>query len=191
MRAPGTVRELMPGQPTEALNVLAAIPPLIWDGGGLVLAQLRELTGLDTSAIQNWVKRGYVAPPANKHYQKDQVARILIINALRESLRLEEIASMVAYVNGSLVDSSDDLIPDSELYALLCRAAVWIDSDNYIHIDEMRRRVEALCAGISCELAKTRTEAVLLSMCVCLQSITIKRRVEGMIEKMKGDMSDG
>lgn len=86
----------------------------------LMLSQIREMTGLDASALQNWVKRGWVSPPQNRRYNIDQVARILIINMIREAFQLEKIASLLAYVNGSVNDRSDDIIPESKLYEYIC-----------------------------------------------------------------------
>ena len=61
----------------EDLNPLRGIPSPIWKSGGLLLGQIREMTGLDASAVQNWIKRGYISPPRRKKYTADQTARIL------------------------------------------------------------------------------------------------------------------
>lgn len=89
---------------------------------GLMLSQVRELTGLEASALQNWVKRGWISHPENKRYNKKQVARILIINALRDCMQLENIAFLMKYINGKVDDRSDDIIDESELYDYLCTA---------------------------------------------------------------------
>lgn len=86
----------------------------------MMLSQIREMTGLDASALQNWVKRGWVSAPKNRRYNIDQVARILIINMLREAFQLEKIAFLMAYVNGSVYDRSDDIIPESKLFEYIC-----------------------------------------------------------------------
>lgn len=88
---------------------------------GIMLSQIREICGIDGSTLQNWTKRGWVANAHNKRYGKDQLARILIINMMRDSMQLERIASLLTYVNGRAGDKSDDIIPESLLYDYLCR----------------------------------------------------------------------
>ena len=41
-------------------NVYGLIEPVLKATGGLTLAQVRKITGLETTTIQNWVKRGWV-----------------------------------------------------------------------------------------------------------------------------------
>ena len=84
--------------------------------GGLTLSQVSSITGLETYAIQNWVKRGFLAPPRNKRYNMEQVCRIIIINMLKGALPLEQICSLISYINGSLTDEADDIIDDAVLY---------------------------------------------------------------------------
>jgi len=88
---------------------------------GIMLSQIREICGIDGSTLQNWTKRGWVANARSKRYDKNQLARILIINMMRDSMQLDRISKLLTYVNGSTVDESDDIIPESELYDYLCR----------------------------------------------------------------------
>lgn len=90
----------------------------IFAGGGITLSQVSIMTGIETYAIQNWVKRGFVSSPKKRTYSKNQFSRIVIINMLRQSLQLDKICSLISYINGSLSDESDDLIEDSQLYHL-------------------------------------------------------------------------
>jgi hypothetical protein len=46
----------------------------------------------------------------------EQVCRIIIINMLKGALPLEQICSLIRYINGSLTDESDDIIDDAVLY---------------------------------------------------------------------------
>lgn len=180
MFAPGTILETDP----EHFNPLTCIPDVLWDSGGLVMGQLRQITGLETAVIQNWIKRGYVAPPINKHYTIDQVARILIINALRDSLPLEKIAQLIRFVNGSLVDTSDDLIADSRLYDLFCCMAVVLQENNYHTFEQMEAFADVQTASIEPAAARPRIRTVLLLMSVCYQSILIRQRVENWIDEL-------
>lgn len=84
--------------------------------GGLTLSQVSSITGLETYAIQNWVKRGFLPPPQHKRYNMEQLCRIIIINMLKGALPLEQICSLLSYINGSLADESDDIIDDTVLY---------------------------------------------------------------------------
>ena len=84
--------------------------------GGLALSQVSSITGLESYTIQNWVKRGFLPPPVNKRYNMEQVCRIITINMLKSALSLEQICSLIGYINGSLSDESDDIIDDTMLY---------------------------------------------------------------------------
>ena len=81
---------------------------------GIMLAQIREICGIDGSTLQNWTKRGWVANAHNKRYGKDQLARILIINMMRESMQLERIAALLTYVNGRAGDKRKGIGPESK-----------------------------------------------------------------------------
>ena len=91
--------------------------------GGLTLSQVSTITGLEPYTIQNWVKRGFLAPPKNKRYDMEQLCRILNINILKGPLPIEQIVKLLAYLNGDLTDESDDLIDDTLLYFMFVRLA--------------------------------------------------------------------
>ena len=91
--------------------------------GGLSLRQVAGITGLEPYTIQNWVKRGFLAPPVNKRYNMEQVCRIIHINMLKGALPLESIQALLSYINGNLTDRSDDIIDDSRLYFMFVRLA--------------------------------------------------------------------
>ncbi|HIT52599.1 MAG TPA: DUF1836 domain-containing protein [Candidatus Fimivicinus intestinavium] len=114
---PGT---LLTRDQADLRSAYGVIEPILAITKGLTLSQIRELTGLENSTVQNWVKRGWVARPKSKRYGERQVMRIILINALRASLQLDRIVQLMQYVNGSVEDSSDDIIPDGALYDYLC-----------------------------------------------------------------------
>ncbi len=91
--------------------------------GGMVLSQVSNITGLEPYTIQNWVKRGFLAPPRNKRYDLEQVCRIITINMLKGILSLERICSLMQYINGDLTDESDDIIDDTVLYFMFVKLA--------------------------------------------------------------------
>lgn len=88
---------------------------------GIMMAEIRRIAGIDTSTLQNWIKRGWVENSKLKRYHMDQVAHILIINMLRSCMHLDRIAFLLRYINGSVNDRSDDIICASRLYDYICR----------------------------------------------------------------------
>ena len=117
-RIPGTIMDKKKMGDVTGLEFLNKIY-FITDG--IMLSQIREIAGIDGSTLQNWTKRGWVAGAHSKRYDKNQLARILIINMMRDSMQLERIAQLLTYVNGRAGDETDDIIPESELYDYLCR----------------------------------------------------------------------
>lgn len=115
---PGTIMERKKMGDVTGLEFLNKI---FFITDGIMLSQIREICGIDGSTLQNWTKRGWVANAKNKRYDKNQLARILIINMMRESMQLDRIARLLTYVNGIAGDTSDDIIPESELYDYLCK----------------------------------------------------------------------
>ncbi len=91
--------------------------------GGLTLSQVSSISGLEAYTIQNWVKRGFLSPPLAKRYNMEQVCRILNINILKGAVPLEQIGKLMAYLNGSLTDESDDLVDDTMLFFLFVKLA--------------------------------------------------------------------
>ena len=92
-------------------------------GGGVALSQIVAITGLEAHAVQNWVKRGFLSPPVKKRYDLEQLCRILTINALKSVFSMDQICSLLSFVNGQLTDSSDDVIDDQVLYFMFVRLA--------------------------------------------------------------------
>ena len=88
---------------------------------GVMLSQIREVSGIDGSTLQNWTKRGWVANSKSKKYDINQVAHILIINMLRSCMQLDKIAFLIEYINGKVDDKSDDIIEESVLYDYICK----------------------------------------------------------------------
>ena len=77
---------------------------------GVMLSQIRDISGIDGSTLQNWTKRGWVENSVQKKYNMDQVAHILIINMLRSCIQLDHISFLIQYINGRVDDRSDDII---------------------------------------------------------------------------------
>ncbi len=111
---------VLPGTTIEVSKLEKGISKTMFDGifaaGGITLSQVSVMTGLEPYVVQNWVKRGFVSSPQKRQYSKNQFARIVVINMLRESLQIDKICGLLQYINGVLDDESDDIISDSELY---------------------------------------------------------------------------
>ncbi len=112
---PGTLLEY-----TERGSMFSLLLPIIQAADGLALGQVCKITGLEPSTIQNWVKRGYVARPVKKKYHERQLARILLISALRDCMQIDRIGELMKMVNGSADDESDDIISEDKLYDYFC-----------------------------------------------------------------------
>lgn len=158
--------------------------------GGMVRSQVAAVTGLEPHAVQNWVKRGFLAPPVNKRYTCRQLCRILIINMLKSALPMEKICGLLTYINGQLDDESDDSIDDSRLYFAFLQVAA-----KYRGLMEDR---QALAAYISESLAdyrepvpgaKQRVEQVLQIMLTAWVSSTLQKEAESLLAQlpMKGE----
>ena len=112
---------LLPGSTIEAelsrRGIAESLLAPMFIPGGLVLSQVAEITGLASHTIQNWIKRGFVSPPKAKRYSRDQLSRLLIINALKDSLQIESIIALCAHAGAFM---GADGMNDAALY---CRFA--------------------------------------------------------------------
>lgn len=136
---PGTV---LPWTDGLQQNAFAVLSPVLAVTKGLTLSQLRELTGLEGSTIQNWVKRGWVERPTGKRYGEQQIVRIVIINMLRNSMQLDKIIALMTYINGQVDDRSDDIIPDRELFSLLCAVIHEADEQQTTNREKLAEIIE-------------------------------------------------
>ena len=152
--------------------------------GGLTLSQVASITGLEPYAIQNWVKRGFLAPPRSKRYDLEQLCRIVTINMLKGALTLERICSLMQYINGDLADDSDDLIDDAELYFMFVRLAA-----RARHIGGDQGWEEAIAEATAAYEepipgAKERVQKVLRLMLMAWISARFRLQVEDMVAQL-------
>ena len=85
----------------------------------IMLAQIREITGIDGTTLQNWLKGGWVGTPNKKSYTIEHLARILIINMMRDTMQLSRIIFILQYVNGK--SEEDKIVKESVLYGYICK----------------------------------------------------------------------
>ena len=185
-----TKETLLPGTATthvvQGEKGFAKIEMLLEATGGLSLSQVCAVTGLEGSTIQNWVKRGWVAHPKGKKYEEIHIARILIINALKECVKLEHIAQLMTYVNGATEDKSGIIIRECDLYNYLCDALQRLGEAD----DLSRSGVEAVVEKVIkdyrgptpyARVRIRRAMTVMIFACVCTD---VKRRTEAMMQQV-------
>jgi hypothetical protein len=109
-----------PGTTIEASKISKDSSKALFDGifatGGITLSQVSVMTGLEPYIMQNWVKRGFLSSPKKRVYSREQFARIVIINMLRETLQIERICNLIYFISGEPDDPTDELISNDELY---------------------------------------------------------------------------
>ena len=173
--------KMQPGAPDD--KGFAKIEMLLEATGGLSLSQVCAVTGLEGSTIQNWVKRGWVEHPIGKRYEEVHIARILIINALKECIKLEHIAMLMSYVNGLAQDGSEAIIKESTLYNYLCEALRQSAQSD----DHSKSGVETIINNVirgytdpnpDSRIRIRKALTLMIFACVCTD---VKRRVEAMM----------
>ena len=147
---PGTTLEYTDSARDRAFSL---IEPVLRATGGLTLSQLSALTGLGGTTVQNWIKRGWVSSATGKKYSEKQVLRILLINMLRSSMKLDDIAHLMAYVNGDVEDNSDDIIEDINLYNMLCRVIFTAEENGAFAPDALRALIDSEISQHADEIA--------------------------------------
>lgn len=173
-KLPGTTFEI--GHIAE--NCAAAVFRTMFAGGGLMLSQVSQLTGLEPYIVQNWVKRGFLSPPKHKQYSKDQFCRIVIINMLRESLQMEKICELLSYINGRLDDESDDRLCDSEIYNLYCNLLASAYGRQLTE-ELLETETEKLSARVTEDITtRRRLKTVLTVMALAHRSAELKAEAE-------------
>ena len=151
-----------------------------------MLTQIRDISGIDSSTLQNWTKRGWVANARLKKYNMDQVAHILIINMLRSCMQLEHIAFLIQYINGDVADTSDDIITDSLLYDYICRVLEHIIETGDCSLEEIADYVTQITEDYvePMEGARQRLNSALEIIVVTYYSTLLKRRATQLLENL-------
>ena len=161
MTLPGTA---IPYDERAGNDTFALISPIISATGGISLSQLSALTGLEGSTIQNWIKRGWAAPSTGKKYGERSVVRILLINILKSALTLEDIARLMEYVNGEVMNTEDDILHDTPLYNLLCSLIYESEQKHLMTDGELREAIKQKLPQELSAYEKNVLENVLLIM---------------------------
>lgn len=167
-------------------SMFSMFRPLIKATNGLTLGQVCSITGLEPSTVQNWVKRGFVSHPVNKKYRERQLARILLISSLRDSMQIDRIGELMTMVNGSADDESDDIISEERMYDYLC-ALIGKTLDSGSAFSELPGLVDEVTADYSqpFEGAEQRLNEALLVMAYAYIAGRYKQEAERRFGKMK------
>ena len=162
------------------------ISPVLDATGGLTLSQLSKLTGLEGSTIQNWIKRGWVSSTHGKKYSEQQVVRILLINMLRGSMKLDDIAGLMNYVNGDVEDTSDDIIADVKLYNILCRIIFTAEDEGAFAPDTVRRLIKKELSDISQTVSSDaeKLHKSMFAMIMAYRSACLKHEMEKVLSSI-------
>lgn len=150
---------------------------------GVMLSQIREVSGIDGSTLQNWTKRGWVANARLKKYNIDQVAHILIINMLRSCFQLDKIALLLHYINGKIDDNSDDIVRESVLYDYICRILDKLMQQDVCSMASIKEVIKAEIADYQENMpgAADRLANALEIIIVAYYAALIKRRSDEML----------
>ncbi len=150
--------------------------------GGIVLGQVTAITGLEPYMVQNWVKRGFLPSPQQKRYNLNQLCRILNINMLRKVLPMERIVGLLSYINGSLDDTSDDMIDDSRLYFMFVALAARLRADQTGMDDAIDEAMEDYTSPILG--ARQRVEKVLRIMLTAWAAAQLYEKTERLLQEL-------
>lgn len=153
---------------------------------GVLLTQIREISGIDGSTLQNWTKRGWVEKTKLKKYNINQIAHILIINMLRSCMQLDRIAFLIQYINGNVDDRSDDIIADSELYDYICKILDRLMTYEVCSLGSVREEIESVTACYEEKIpgARERLTNALEIIVVAYYAALIKKHSDAMLEEI-------
>ena len=190
-RIPGTV---MKKQIMGNVTGLAFLNKIFYISDGIMLQQIREISGVDGSTIQNWVKRGWVGTTVNKKYSKENLARILIINMLRDSMLLERIDYLMRYINGNMNDDADNIIAESELYDYICQIIDMIMNQDKTTNEQLRSYIKECTANYTERVsgAKRRLNRALEIIVITYYATLIQQHSDKLFNTIlkEGDAAD-
>lgn len=149
----------------------------------IMLTQIREITGIDGTTLQNWVKRGWVKNPVKKTYSEEQLARILLINMMRDTIQLSRIISLFDYICG---DEESGVVSESYLYDCVCNVLdqVTSSSGGIGGLDEIILDLLRGYSDISTE-TKVRILNGIRIIVVTYYATTMKATAEYMLESVE------
>lgn len=150
----------------------------------IMLAQIREITGIDGTTLQNWLKRGWVGTPKKKSYTKEHLARILIINMMRDTMQLSRIIFTLEYINGR--DSGEGIIAESLLYDYACRTIDAVTAEGAAGLSQLDKMIDEVISGYAEPVtgAKKRLKNGLHIITVTYYASVVKAEAESMLDSL-------
>lgn len=185
--------ELIPGtklyrSEMGGVTGLEFLNKIFFISNGVMLTQIREISGIDGSTLQNWTKRGWVANSKYKKYDINQVAHILIINMLRSCMQLDKIAYLIEYINGSVDDRSDDIIEDAVLYDYICKILDKLMTYDVCSLGSIREAIEEETTEYREVMlgARERLSRALEIIIVAYYASIIKKHSDSLVDELFG-----
>ena len=185
--------ELIPGtklkqSEMDGLTGLDFLKKVFFISDGVMLTQIRDISGIDSSTLQNWTKRGWVVNSKQKKYDIDQVAHILIINMLRACMQLDKIDFLIHYINGEVGNKSDDIICDSVLYDYICRILSYMMNSGTCELASIRDYVAEITTDYAEPMdgARERLNKALEVIVVTYYAALIKQHASKLMEAIEG-----
>lgn len=180
---PGTV---LPRTAMGGTTGLEFLNKVFFISDGIMLAQIKDICGIDGTTLQNWTKRGWVENPKSKKYDKDQLAHILIINMLRDCIRLDSIAFIISFINGRVYDRSERIVRESVMYDYVCRVLDMIDTygNGYACGQNLRDCIAEVTSDYeeAIQGSAARLRRALEITVIAYSASLLKKKADGMIE---------
>ena len=184
--------ELIPGTILKRREMgdvtgLEFLKKIFYISDGVMLTQIRDISGIDSSTLQNWTKRGWVVNSKLKKYDIDQVAHILIINMLRSCMQLDKIDFLIHFINGDVHDTADDIIRDSVLYDYICRILNHMMQSGTCSLSTVRGFVEEITADYQEPVAgaKARLNGALEVIVVTYYATLLKQHASALMDRLE------
>ena len=181
--------ELIPGtkllrSEMGGLTGLEFLSKVFFISNGVMLTQIRDISGIEGSTLQNWTKRGWVANSKLKKYDINQIAHILIINMLRSCMQLDNIAFLIQYINGKVDDDSDDIIEDSVLYDYICKILDMLMTYDVCSLGSIREAIDEITKDYTEKMdgARERLSKALEIIVVAYYASIIKKHSDSLLD---------
>ena len=141
---------------------------------GVMMGEIRSISGIDTSTLQNWVKRHWVENSR------------LIINMLRSCMQLDRISFLIRYINGNIETKGDDIIRDSILYDYICRIIDRLTENDCVPVQKVRQYISEVISDYEEKIggARKRLENALEIIIVAYYASLMKQRADAMLEEL-------
>lgn len=162
------------------------IEKIFFVSDGIMLSQIREITGIDGTTLQNWVKRGWVSNPTKKTYSREQLARIILINMMRDTLQLSRIVWLLGYMD------CGDAISECELYDSVCRVLDAVSGANAGRMNGLDDVIVDVLSGYT-DLSTEQKSRILTGVRIIVVSyygVTMKATAEYMLSAIDPEATE-